>query len=157
MEQVEFNFAHAKSNKNRRVALAVVEQADGKPNVITLEWFMKTSIKPPMFAISVGNQRYSYEALQNNRYFNLVIPSSEMHEETMFFGLQSGRDVNKIELSKLKHFPGKYRKLPIFEKAVANFECNIVTQVLSGDHTIFVGEVKYSWASKEGDKEILSL
>jgi flavin reductase (DIM6/NTAB) family NADH-FMN oxidoreductase RutF len=39
--------------------------------------------------------------------------------------------------------------MPVLEDAVAVFECEIVTQVRSGDHTIFVGEIKYCWADKE--------
>jgi len=155
MKITDFNKAHVASNKNKRVALAVVESPGGKTNVITLEWFMKTSIDPPMFAISVGHERYSHSALLENRYFNLVIPSSKMREDTVYFGTKSGKDVDKLKEKKVKTFPGKYRKLPILEEAVANFECKVITQVNSGDHTIFVGEVKYSWVDEE--KEILNL
>lgn len=151
----EFNKAHIASNSNKRVALAVVESADGTPNVITLEWFMKTSIQPPMFAISVGHGRFSHPALQENRYFNLVIPSAEMREDVIFFGTKSGRDINKLKERNIKSVPGKYKKLPIFQDAVANFECKIISQVNSGDHTIFIGEVKYSWVDEQ--KNILSL
>lgn len=151
----EFDKAHVVSNKNKRVALAVVELPDGKVNVITLEWFMKTSIRPPMFAISVGHERYSHVALQENRHFNLVIPSTEMREDVIFCGTKSGRDFDKIQERNMKTIIGKYKKLPILEDAVANFECKLVTQVNSGDHTIFVGEVKYSWVDES--KEILKL
>jgi len=155
MIKSEFNKAYVASNKNKRVALAVVELPGGKANVITLEWFIKTSIEPPMFAISVGHKRFSHIALQENRYFNLVIPSVEMREETIYFGTNSGRDFDKFAETKVKTFPGKYKRLPILENAVANFECKIITQVNSGDHTIFVGEVKYSWVDE--NKEILQL
>ena len=151
----DFDRAHVVSNKNKRVALAVVELPDASANVITLEWFMKTSIKLPLFAISVGHERFSHPALQENRYFNLVIPSTEMREDVIYFGTKSGRDLNKLKERKIDFIPGKYRKLPILKDAVANFECKIITQVNSGDHTIFVGEVKYSWVDET--KEILKL
>lgn len=155
MHIAEFEKAYIASNRHKRVALAVVEQADGKPNIITLEWYMKTSINPPMFAISVGHQRYSHEALQQNRYFNLVIPSSEMKEDLVYCGTKSGRDYNKFAEIDIKFVPGKLKKLPILTAAVANFECKIITQVNSGDHTIFVGEVKHSWVNEK--KELLKL
>ncbi len=151
----EFDKAHVVSNKNKRVALAIVELPDGSPNAITLEWFMKTSIKPAMFAISVGHERFSHHALQENRYFNLVIPSSEMREDVIYFGTKSGKNFDKLTERNVKSIPGKYKKLPILQDAVANFECKIITQVNSGDHTIFVGEVKYSWLDES--KEILKL
>ncbi len=155
MKLTDFDKAHVVSNRNKRVSLAIVEGPEGKANVITLEWFMKTSIQPPMFAISVGHERYSHVALQANRHFNLVIPSAEMREDVIFFGTKSGRILDKLAERKVKTIPGKYKKLPIIENAVANFECKIITQVNSGDHTIFVGEVKYSWVDET--KEILSL
>ncbi|MBC8416307.1 MAG: flavin reductase family protein, partial [Candidatus Cloacimonetes bacterium] len=37
---------------------------------------------------------------------------------------------------------------------VANFECEITTQVRSGDHTIYVGEIKHSWLNE--NKKILT-
>lgn len=151
----EFDKAYIAGNRNKRAALAVVEQADGKPNIITLEWFMKTSINPPMFAISVGHQRYSHEALQKNRYFNLVIPSAEMRDDLIYCGTKSGRDYDKFAERSIKSVPGKLKKLPILTDAVANFECKIITQVNSGDHTIFVGEVKHSWVDEK--KELLKL
>jgi flavin reductase (DIM6/NTAB) family NADH-FMN oxidoreductase RutF len=47
--------------------------------------------------------------------------------------------------------PGKLQKLPVLKDAAAVFECEVVTQVKSGDHTIFVGEVKYSWSDPEAE------
>lgn len=155
MKITEFDKAHVVSNKNKRVALAIVELPDGRANVITLEWFMKTSIQPPMFAISVGTNRFSHEALQENRYFNLVIPSVEMREAVIYFGTKSGKDIDKLKEMKANTISGKFKKLPILLDAVANFECKIISQVNSGDHTIFVGEVKYSWVDET--KEILKL
>ncbi|OQY38914.1 MAG: hypothetical protein B6226_02930 [Candidatus Cloacimonetes bacterium 4572_65] len=157
MRIAEFGKVHQIANRNRRVALAVVEQLDGTPNVITLEWFMKTSIEPPMFAISIGENRYSYEALQQNRYFNLVIPSAKMREFTIFCGSKSGRDVNKLTENNISTNPGRYRKLPIIKNAIANFECEVVSQIKTGDHTVFIGKVKYSWGNDNVELEILSL
>ncbi|MCD4817821.1 MAG: flavin reductase family protein [Candidatus Cloacimonetes bacterium] len=131
-----------------KVTIAVVKDDLGKNNLITLEWFMRTSINPPMFAISIGHPRYSYECLQNFRFFNLCFPSKEMKDFTLLCGTKSGRDIDKLSVSKESWFKGKLAQLPILKNAVANFECKTITQIRSGDHTIFVGEVKYSWLSK---------
>lgn len=129
-----------------KIAMAVVRDAiRDRHNLITLEWFMRTSIEPAMFAISIGHNRYSHECLQNFRYFNLCFPSPEQVKEVIICGTRSGRDIDKFALENLTHFPGKLAKLPILRNAAANFECLVTTQVGSGDHTIFVGEVKYAW------------
>ncbi len=137
------------------VTMAIMETPEGKHNLITLEWFMRTSINPPMLAISIGHTRYSYECLQNTKSFNLCYPSTEMIEAVKICGSKSGRDIDKLKEINEPYFPGRYRKVPILKNAVANFECELVSQVRSGDHTIFVGEVKYAWLGDE--KKLLTL
>lgn len=137
-----------------KVAIAVVKYSENKFNLITIEWLMRTSLKPPMFAISIGHSRFSYECLQKYRFFNLCFPSKDLAKETLLCGTKSGRDIDKLEVTKLDWFKGKLCHFPILKDAVANFECEITTQVKSGDHTIFVGEVKYSWLNE--DKKVLT-
>jgi flavin reductase (DIM6/NTAB) family NADH-FMN oxidoreductase RutF len=155
MQRVEFAKAREKITKPAKLAVAVVKDETGKTNMITLEWFMRTSIKPPMFAVSIGHTRYSYECFQKFRKFNLMFPSKEMRETVRICGSKSGRDTDKLELAQEEVFKGRHSDLPIFKNAVANFECVTTSQVRSGDHTIFVGEVKYSWINSE--KELLLL
>mgnify|MGYP001224350464 CR=1 FL=1 len=128
--------------------LVIAQDENGKANPITIEWYMRTSITPPMFAISIGLTRYTHECLQSHRVFNIIVPSNEMGEEIKYCGLKSGRDCDKFADLNLEYFKGKLG-LPILKKAKAAYECKVITQVLSGDHTIFVGEVKYSWLSQE--------
>ena len=153
MQEMILAEAYAKVHLPAKVVLAAVEKPGGGYNLITLEWFMRTSIAPPMFAISVGHSRFSYECLQENRFFNLIFPSPEMKALLSLAGSQSGRDIDKLSEGKVNYFPGKLHKLPIPVEAVSVFECEVVTQVRSGDHTIFVGEVKYCWGNE--DKELL--
>ncbi|MBC8385736.1 MAG: flavin reductase family protein [Candidatus Cloacimonetes bacterium] len=153
MERVKYNEALKKIKKPAKIAIAVVNDKNNKANLITLEWFMRTSIDPPMFAISIGHTRYSYECLQNFRFFNLCFPSREMRNEALICGTKSGREMDKLIETKLEWFKGRLARLPIIKNAVANFECEVVTQVKSGDHTIFVGDVKHSWL--DTDKEVL--
>lgn len=132
-----------------KVALAVTQKPDGNYNLITIEWFMRTSIQPPMFAISIGHSRYSHDCLEQNRYFNLVFPSLELKPLLTLCGSNSGRDIDKFTAGDVQYFHGRLHKLPILSAAVANFECEVVSQVRSGDHTIYIGEVAYSWLDTE--------
>ncbi|OQX70532.1 MAG: hypothetical protein B6D62_04635 [Candidatus Cloacimonas sp. 4484_275] len=146
MKRVDFEIAKKIIKNPSKIAIAVTkDENEKKINLITLEWFMRTSINPPMFAISVGHRRYSYSCLQKFRYFNLCFPSVEMKQTALIAGTTSGRNVNKLDLISESFFSGKLAKLPVFENAVANFECEIFSQIRSGDHTIFIGKVKYSW------------
>lgn len=144
-----FPEAHSIVHLPSKVTMAVTVKPDGNYNLITLEWFMRTSIEPPMFAISVGHSRYSYECLQDIRFFNLIFPGSTQKELLALAGSKSGRDIDKFSAGRVDSFPGKLRKLPVLRAAAACFECEVVSQVKSGDHTIFVGEVKYSWSNED--------
>jgi flavin reductase (DIM6/NTAB) family NADH-FMN oxidoreductase RutF len=152
MKREEFAKVSQASKHPAKVALAIVKDKNGKYNMITLEWFMRTSIQPPMFAISIGHTRYSHECLQEVRFFNLCLPSKEMAKVSKICGSKSGRDIDKFEETGVEWFAGRLAKLPILKDAKANFECKVITQVRSGVHTIFVGEVKHSWVNE--DKEV---
>ncbi len=145
MQRVDFNEAVRNVKNPQKVVLAFVQSAPDKYNAITLEWFMRTSIEPPMFAISIGHTRYSYQCLQENRVFNLCFPSPNQAEFVRLAGTQSGSEIDKMQQIEGQWFKGRYAGLPILKDAAANFECEVITQVQSGDHTIYVGKVKYSW------------
>lgn len=150
MQRVEFSKALAVIKHPQKVAVAFVQIDDKKFNAITLEWFMRTSIEPPMFAISIGHTRYSHQCLQENRKFNLCFPSPQQKDFVKISGTKSGREIDKMAEIEGSWFKGRYAGLPILKNAAACFECDVITQVSSGDHTIFVGQVKYSWI--EGEK-----
>lgn len=148
MHRIDFNTAKLHITHPSKIAVAS-SFCDDKINLITLEWFMRTSINPPMFAISIGKTRFSHYCLEKNRYFNLCFPSKEMKNFAVISGKYSGKNTDKLKLSKEKYFEGRYRKLPVFSNAAANFECETITQITSGDHIIYVGKVIYSWLNSE--------
>ena len=155
MKQCEYKQAVLKMNRPSRVALAVSKIQGIPANIITLGWFMRTSINPPMFAISVGLKRYSYQLISDYRKFVLAFPSIQMADQTLKCGQYSGIDINKIDEFGIKTAKGKLSEIPILTNAVANFECKTISQIRSGDHTIFIGEVKYSWLNEDSNFEQL--
>ena len=152
MQNVSFDAAKQLIKHPSKIVVVSV-QCKNKINLITLEWFMRTSINPPMFAISIGKSRFSYHCLEEFRFFNICFPSVEMKNFAIISGSKSGKEIDKLSLVNESYFLGKYRKLPIFKNAVANFECETISQITSGDHVIYIGKVKYSWLNSE--KELL--
>ncbi len=152
MKQIEMSKAYMKARLPSKGVLIVSQKPDGNHNLMTAEWFMRTSIDPPMFAISVGHSRYTHDCLMDFRYFNLVFPSKEMKDLMALAGSNSGRDMDKFTAGDVEHFPGKLRKLPVLKDALACFECEITSQIKSGDHSIFIGQVRHSWLNN--DKEL---
>lgn len=151
IEQTDFASAYAMVHLPAKVTLVVTEKPLEGYNLMTAEWYMRTSIQPPMFAISVGHSRFTKDCLETNRFFNLVFPSHELHALCNLAGSNSGREMDKFTEGKVEYLPGKLHKLPVLKESVVTLECEVVTQVKSGDHTIYVGQVHYCWLNKEKD------
>ena len=124
-----------------QVAWATCVDEQGNPNAIALGWAMCTSFVPPMVAISIGHTRYSLELIDRAGEFTLVFPSEAMKDATLVVGTKSGRDGDKMAEAGVKLLPGTAVGAPLVDDAVANFECKVRGKLVTGDHTIFAGEV----------------
>jgi len=129
------------------VVLVVSCDASGKPNVMPAGWSMVSSGRPPMLAISVGHGRYTHKLIEETNEFVLVFPSEEMKSLIDYTGSCSGRDVDKFAKYKIETIKSKHVKPPLIKDAVACFECRVRGKLVSGDHTIFAGEVLASYIS----------
>ncbi len=134
-----------------QVAIAIVKDAQGKYNPITLGWTMITSHRPPMMAISVGHTRHSLGALRQAREFVICFPASTMSEDALFCGTKSGRDLDKLAERGTETQPATVIDGVLFADAVANFECKLESELETGDHVLFVGRVVASYVNETGE------
>jgi flavin reductase (DIM6/NTAB) family NADH-FMN oxidoreductase RutF len=123
------------------VVMVTTVSTAGKANIITLGWAMPTSGSPPMCAISIGLPRYSHKLLEQVPEFVLTFPAEDMEAAMLICGTRSGRDVDKFAETGLAAFPASKIRPPLIGEAVTNMECKVVSTHLTGDHTIFVGEI----------------
>jgi flavin reductase (DIM6/NTAB) family NADH-FMN oxidoreductase RutF len=128
----------------------------GKPSGMVASWFIQTSHNPPQVALSVGKKRYTCELIQKSREFVIAIPNKEMKKQVSVFGYTSGRLVDKFKQSKIKFTKGKYTKVPLLTEATFNYECKVVSEIETGDHILFIGDVVSAWTN-EHKKVLLSM
>jgi len=124
-----------------RVVLAVSLGAEGPADIIALGWKMRTSGAPPMVAISVGLTRHSHKLIQEAGEFVLAAPGEDMAAAVLFCGTRSGRDTDKFAEAKLTPVKARLVKPPLIAEALVNLECVVRGSLLTGDHTIFAGEI----------------
>lgn len=124
-----------------QVVIAVVKDSKGKYNPIALGWSMITSGSPPMMAISVAPGRYSCGAIRAAKEFVVSFPSEAMAKEALFYGTKSGRDTDKLAVCGTRTQPAAEIDCVLLADAVANFECKLAAELVTGDHVLFVGEV----------------
>ena len=65
----------------------------------------------------------------------------------------SGRDVAKLDISRLPTFPASRVEAPLLEHCLAWIECGLEEALRLGDHTFFVGRVVAVQAEREAFDE----
>lgn len=155
-KQVEYTDA-IKTKYPEQVVVAIAKDRNGKANPITLGWTMIVSGEPPMMAIAVAKTHYSVEAIEHSRCFTIAFPSSEMADAALFFGSKSGRDADKFAEFECETAPAEEIDSLLLTDAVANFECNLESQMLTGDHVVYVGEVVACHINTEPKKRLYTI
>jgi flavin reductase (DIM6/NTAB) family NADH-FMN oxidoreductase RutF len=140
-----------------QVVIAIAKDRAGKANPITLGWTMIVSGEPPMMAIAVAKTHYSIETITHSECFTIAFPSSEMTEAALFFGSKSGRDIDKFAEFECKTVPAAEIDSVLINDAVANFECTLESQMVAGDHVIFVGKVIAAHTNTEPKKRLYTV
>jgi flavin reductase (DIM6/NTAB) family NADH-FMN oxidoreductase RutF len=113
----------------------------GKPNVMGVSWVTRTPFSPPLMLVSIGHTRYSHTGIAEHQEFVIHYPSREQAQAAWLCGTLSGRDGNKIEKVGLELIDSQVVKVPTIKHVTVAFECKLISQLETGDHTVFVGEV----------------
>jgi flavin reductase (DIM6/NTAB) family NADH-FMN oxidoreductase RutF len=113
----------------------------GKPNVMAVAWGGICCSKPPCVAIAVRKATYTYGNLVERKAFTVSIPSREHMEAADFFGIASGRDVDKFAAAGLTPVRSEVVDAPYVGEFPLVLECKVVHVAELGLHTQFVGEI----------------
>jgi len=147
---IEVSWSEAIRRKYPEPTILVVScDSEGKPNVMPAGWSMVTSGTPPMLAVSISHRNYTHELIEDTGEFVLVFPNEKMKHLIDYAGSCSGRNKDKFAEYGIATSGSKHVKPPLIKDAVACFECKVRGQFLTGDHTIFSGEVLASYISKK--------
>ena len=95
---------------------------EGKPNVMTAAWGGVCCSKPPCIYVSLRKATYTYGNIMERKSFTVSIPSEAYTKEADYFGITSGKTVDKFSATGLtpvksdlvdapyvKEFPLDYR------------------------------------------------
>jgi flavin reductase (DIM6/NTAB) family NADH-FMN oxidoreductase RutF len=123
------------------VVLVTCADERGRPNIITIAAVAGASHEPPMFVISVREDRYSYQLIDKTREYVINVPTVDMVEQVIFCGRLSGRNVDKFKEAKLTPSPAKVVKPPLIAECPINIECKVVAAIKPGTHMLYVGQV----------------
>jgi flavin reductase (DIM6/NTAB) family NADH-FMN oxidoreductase RutF len=80
-----------------------------------------------------------------------------MAKAALFFGSKSGRDIDKFAEFECTTEPANQIDSLLLADAVANFECTFESQMVAGDHFIFVGKIVASHVNTEAKKRLYTI
>lgn len=109
--------------------------------VMPAVWMTQLSRTPPLIGLAVNPARHTHDMIRYSEQFALNFPGRDMVNHAHYFGMVSGREVNKLELAKLGTFRASKVDAPLIEGCVAWIECGVEDSFRFGDHTLFIGRV----------------
>jgi flavin reductase (DIM6/NTAB) family NADH-FMN oxidoreductase RutF len=115
---------------------------DGKPNVMTAAWGGICCSVPPCVAVSIREATYSYRNILDRKAFTISIPSEKYVKEADYFGMVSGKDVDKFSATGLTPAKSEVVDAPYVNEFPFVLECQLLRSVEIGGHTQFIGEIK---------------
>jgi flavin reductase (DIM6/NTAB) family NADH-FMN oxidoreductase RutF len=112
-----------------------------RPNVMAVAWGGICCSKPPCLAIAVRAATYTHGNLLERKAFTVSIPSRDHLEAADYFGIASGRDVDKFAVTGLTPEASQLVDAPYVAEFPLVLECKVVHVAELGLHTMFVGEI----------------
>jgi len=120
----------------------------GKANIMTVAWIIPVSAKPPLLAMSIRPERYSYNLIVESGEFVVNVPSFDLASKVLFCGRRSGREHDKFKATSLHTQKALKVRVPAIKECAGHLECRVVSTVKVGDHTLIIGEIIKAYAKK---------
>ena len=116
--------------------------ADGRPNVMTAAWGGIACSKPPCVSVSLRAATATHGNIIARKAFTISLPSGEQAAAADYFGLVSGRSVDKFSVTGLTPVMAEFVDAPYVAEFPLVVECKVVQVHELGLHTQFIGEIK---------------
>ncbi len=113
----------------------------GNANAMTAAWGGICCSEPPCISVSMRKATYTYANIVEKEAFTINIPSEKYVKETDYFGMASGKDVDKFEKMGLTAVKSDLVYAPYIEEFPIVLECKLVQSFELGLHTQFIGEI----------------
>ncbi len=114
---------------------------DGKANVMCAAWGGICCSKPPCLAVSLREATLTHGNIMKRQAFTVNIGTENFAAEVDYFGLSTGRNIDKFAATKLTATASTLVDAPYIEEFPLIIECKLKQVVEVGLHTQFIGEI----------------
>jgi flavin reductase (DIM6/NTAB) family NADH-FMN oxidoreductase RutF len=130
------------------IAVLTAEREDHQVHGMTANSLTSVSLDPLLILVCVDQDARLLTYLKMQRRFGVNILKDTQQQISELFAKPEQEPEEEARLG--VRFRWTESRIPLLEDALAHMGCNVVAQYMSGDHTIFVGEVE-SLELKEGE------
>ena len=109
---------------------------DGLPVGLVVISFSSVSLDPPQILWSIGLAAPSRPAFTSHTAFAVNIMPVEAKDETMQFARPSDDKFSGVS------WEAGFHGVPVLKSAIATLECETARRIESGDHEIYIGDVR---------------
>jgi flavin reductase (DIM6/NTAB) family NADH-FMN oxidoreductase RutF len=113
----------------------------GVDNVMPVAWSAPVSLEPPLVAVAVNPARHTHDMLDKALEFGLSIPGRDLLNHVQYFGLVTGRELDKLDAARIPTFAARRIDARLIDYCLGWIECGVEEVVKTGDHSLFVGRV----------------
>jgi len=113
----------------------------GRPNVMTVAWGGMCCSNPPCVDIALRKATYTYQNILDRKAFTVHVTPEKYLTEADYFGIVSGRDVDKFAATGLTAAGSETVDAPYIKEFPFFLECALREVVELGLHTQFIGEI----------------
>jgi flavin reductase (DIM6/NTAB) family NADH-FMN oxidoreductase RutF len=114
----------------------------GRPNVMTAAWGGIACSKPPCVSISLRAATATHGNIMARKAFTISLPNRKYAAAADYFGMVSGRTVDKFAATRLTPARSDVVDAPYVAEFPLVIECAVAAVHELGLHTQFIGEIE---------------
>lgn len=109
----------------------LLTENEGEVHGMTANGFMSVSLSPKLVVISIGEKAKFLEKVSKSKKYTVNILAEDQEHYSRHF---AGRPGDTVEFETLA-------EQPVLKGAIAQLTCEVVSEHVEGDHTLFIGKV----------------
>ncbi|MCM3691967.1 flavin reductase family protein [Neobacillus niacini] len=109
----------------------LLTENEGETHGMTANGFMSVSLDPKLVVISIGHKAKFLEKVSQSKKYTVNILAEDQEHYSRHF---AGKPGEAVEFETLA-------QLPVLKGAITQIACEVVSEHVEGDHTLFIGRV----------------
>lgn len=129
----------------------ITTRLDEKVYGLTATAFSSLSVQPPMVFVSILRKTHTHPLIEQSGVFCVNFLTPDMSHMSDRF---AGRYPNEDRFAGLS-YRADATGAPVLDDAIAYLDCRVVEPLVTGDHTIFIGQVEAAGLQKPAQAPLL--